>query len=113
VVQKGIAKTVKNIGLGIAVRNLTGNEEVVKLLNRFGHCLSYNKLQDYEEALVKKYHAHGMNSLIHPPKIKRRVFATMIWDNNDLCEETLTGVGTTHVTNGIIVQQGVSIILTI
>ena len=108
VVRKGQLKTVKNIGLGMAMRNITGNREAVTLLNRLGHCLSYNMLLKYEKALVKKYHVEGINSLILPQTIKPNVFASFVWDNNDICEETLTGAGTTHVTNGIIIQQEVS-----
>ena len=31
----------------------------------------------------------------------------MCWDNNDINEETLTGHGTTHCTNGILIQRSV------
>ena len=30
---------------------------------------------------------------------------TLVWDNNDFTEETLSGKGTTHVANGIIIQN--------
>ena len=106
IVRKGHIRTVKNIGLGVAVRNITGNKEVTNMLNRFGHCYSYSKIQDYEKALVKKLHADNANSLTLPVTIQRGAFCTFVWDNNDLCEETLTGHGTTHVTNGIIIQRG-------
>ena len=61
-----------------------------------------------KKALVKKHHVEGINSLILPQTIKPNVFASFVWDNNDICEETLTGAGTTHVTNGIIIQRKVS-----
>ena len=32
-------------------------------------------------------------------------FTTIVWDNNDFSEETVSGKGTTHVANGIIVQN--------
>ena len=35
------------------------------------------------------------------------MFVSFAWDNNDINEETLTGEGTTHCTNGIIVQHQV------
>ena len=105
--RKGRIKTVKNIGLAVALRNLTGNKEVLTLLNRFGHTLSYSKIQDFEKELVKKYHGEQQNSIIMPSTMKQGVFSTFVWDNNDLCEETLSGAGTTHVTNGIIIQRQV------
>lgn len=36
------------------------------------------------------------------PKVSR---ARVVWDNNDVCEETLSGKGTTHNTNNILIQQ--------
>ena len=33
------------------------------------------------------------------------MFTTLVWDNNDFNEETLSGKGSTHVANGIIVQN--------
>ena len=33
------------------------------------------------------------------------MFTTLVWDNNDFNEETLSGKGTTHVANGIIMQN--------
>ena len=32
-------------------------------------------------------------------------FTTIVWDNNDFSEETLSGKGTTNVANGIIIQN--------
>ena len=38
-----------------------------------------------------------------------QVFSVAVWDNNiDLDEETVSGSGTTHHTNGILVQPSVS-----
>lgn len=33
-------------------------------------------------------------------------FTTIVWDNNDFNEETLSGRGTTHVVNGIVIKRG-------
>ena len=107
VTTRGHIKTVKNIGLAVAVRNITGNKEVLKLLNKFGHTLSYEKITKYEKDLVNKYHGVHRNSIILPQNIEKNVFSTFVWDNNDLCEETLSGAGSTHVTNGIIIQRQV------
>ena len=37
--------------------------------------------------------------------IKDRNFTTIVWDKIDFGEETLSGYGTTHSTNGIIIQR--------
>ena len=34
-----------------------------------------------------------------------RSFSTIVWDNNDFNEETVSGKETTHVANGIILQK--------
>jgi hypothetical protein len=34
------------------------------------------------------------------------MFATVVWDNNDFNEETVSGKGTTHVANDIMLQNG-------
>ena len=33
-------------------------------------------------------------------------FTTLVWDNSDYSEETLSGKGSTHVVNGIVIQRG-------
>ena len=40
-----------------------------------------------------------------PSIIQPNVFATFAWDNIDILEETLSGKGTTHCTNGIVIQR--------
>lgn len=39
-----------------------------------------------------------------PDGFQTETFTTLVYDNNDFGEETLTGAGTTHNTNGIILQ---------
>ena len=40
-----------------------------------------------------------------PLGFSKKVSATLAWDNDDFCEETRSGKGTTHVTGGIILQR--------
>ena len=42
---------------------------------------------------------------ILPSNINQRIFNIFAFDNNDLLEETLSGQGTTHCTNGIVIQS--------
>jgi len=44
------------------------------------------------------------NSIV-PVGFHPKVHATVVWDNNDFMEETISGTGTTNNTKGIIVQQ--------
>ena len=41
----------------------------------------------------------------HLACIQTGIHTTLVWDNNDFGEETLSGKGTTHNTNGIAVQH--------
>ncbi len=104
-VSGGRTLTPKHVGLPFAVRNMTGSAEAVRLINRFGHGISYESLikteTDMDNLLQKK-------NVVHlPVNIKPGVRITCVWDNIDFAEETLSGHGTTHKTNGIILQQQV------
>jgi hypothetical protein len=39
----GRVKTPKHVSLGMAVQNISGSSQVVTLINRFGHSISYNE----------------------------------------------------------------------
>ena len=39
------------------------------------------------------------------PGFYNYIFTTLAWNNDDFCEETKTGNGTTRVTSGIIIQR--------
>ncbi len=45
------------------------------------------------------------NGILLPSNIQPNVFSCFFWDNNDILEETLSGKGTTHCTNGIVIQR--------
>ena len=45
------------------------------------------------------------NGCILPSNISQGIFSIFAFDNNDLLEETLSGHGTTHCTNGIVIQR--------
>ena len=53
-VSGGSCTTAKHILLPWAVKTLTGNVEVIKLLNRLGYGVSYSKLEETETALCLK-----------------------------------------------------------
>ena len=106
-ISKGRVKTPKHIALAMAVKNLTGSSQVVSLLNRFGHSISYSELMNLESSLALEQTRRDQLGIIIPSNIKPDVFTTFCWDNNDLSEQTLSGSGTTHCTNGILIQRRV------
>lgn len=81
----GQHKPPKHVLLPYAVKTLTGNIEVIRLLNQFWHGALYQKL------------ATSLNQRVSlPAQIKLYVFTNFSWDNIDRLEETLTGKCTSH-----------------
>ena len=70
----------------------------------FGHSMSHSTVLQHDTALAEQ--RVSKKSDVPEGFLKKR-FTCLPWDNNDFGEETLTGKGTTHNTNGIIVQRAV------
>lgn len=93
----------KQCSLAMAVRHMTGSAQLIGLLNGLGHCSSNSQVLEHDTALAHLQIERG--EIYIPENISAEVPATLVWDNNDFGEETLSGKGTTHNTNGIIIQQ--------
>ena len=98
-VRNGMQKTSKHVSLPLALKNLTSSKEVITLLNRYGHGISYYQVLDMEMRLVEnllegKEHDVILQKVVSP----YNAFSIFRWDNTDLLEETLSGGGTTHCT---------------
>ncbi|KAM9323000.1 LOW QUALITY PROTEIN: uncharacterized protein KZ484_021072 [Pholidichthys leucotaenia] len=78
-----------------------GHRDDGKLLSRFGHCCSPDTIMVYETslAMLRRVTAH-----LIPDGFVQKQLLTMVWDNIDFNEETMSGAGTTHHTNGIMLQ---------
>ena len=104
----GKHKPPKHFLLPCAVKTLTGNVEMIQILNRFGHGVSYSQLEENETALcLQKLATESQLKVTLPTSIKPHIFTNLAWDNIDRLEETLTGKGTSHRVNGIAVQAKV------
>ena len=66
--------------------------------------MSYTIVEENETALCLLKISGATNEVMLPENILPHLFTTLAWDNIDQIEETLTGEGTTHRVNGIIVQ---------
>ena len=99
---KGTKRMPKHISLGMTVRHITGSAALIGLLNGFGHCTSSSMVLEHDTALAELQKRKGPVAI--PSCIRSGVFTNLVWDNNDFGEETLSGKGTTHNTNGIIFQ---------
>lgn len=98
----GRKATPKHYCLGMAVRHLTGSTRIIQMLNRFGHCASRVTIASLETSLAELQASRGR---ITPDEISNNTFVTVVADNIDFEESTLTGEGTTHHTNSIIIQS--------
>ena len=102
----GRVKTPKHVYLPMIVRNLTSNVQIVSLLNRFGHGLSNSQMQEIDTAIAEQRLQADSSKVFIPSNIVRcGQTISFCWDNNDILEETLSGMRTTHCTNGIILQR--------
>ena len=102
---KGRTLMPKHTALAMAVRHFTGSAKLIGLLNGLGHCVSNSVVLGHDTALAKRQLA--MSDVLLPPGTQP-IFSTLVWDNNDFGEETISGKGTTHNTNGIIIQRPTS-----
>ena len=100
----GIKKPSNHLQLGLAIKSLTGSRNVVEILNRMGHCVSYSTVGELETELT--FEANE-NSKETPFGMKTTPeFNTGIaWDNFDRFVETKSGKDTLHDTVGIAYQM--------
>eukprot|EP00057_Strongylocentrotus_purpuratus_P021683 XP_011676157.1 PREDICTED: uncharacterized protein LOC105444073 [Strongylocentrotus purpuratus] len=102
---KGRCVLPKHHALGMSVRHLTGSAKLIGILNGLGHSVSRSVVLAHDTALAKRQLALGDQIL---PDGVQPIFTTLVYDNNDFGEETVSGKGTTHNTNGIIVQHPIT-----
>ena len=103
----GKVKTPKHMALAMAVRHLTGSKQIIKILNRMGHCASYDTVEMIDTALAREILAKTEEEgVAKPSNIAPGGFIQFAADNNDIHEETLDGKQTTHATTLVVYQKG-------
>ena len=104
-VSVGKVATPKHILLPWIIKTLTGNVELIKMMNQLGHSCSYSTLEEIDTALcIEKLELVDCENIPLPSGIHPSVPTVLAFDNIDRQEEVLSGSGTTHRVNGIIVQ---------
>ena len=90
----------KHISLGVALKSMTGNKSVVNLINRFGHCISNEKV--YRTDIGMESSLTSNNSLV-PDQIVQtpELYTTLAWDNFDVNLEIQSGADPAQYTYGI------------
>lgn len=100
---KGRKLMPKHMSLAMAIRHLSGSAQLIGLLNGFGHTVSNSVVLNHDTALAENEMMRGEDAL--PSTMQPERPTTIVWDNNDFREETASGHGTTHNTNGIVIQE--------
>ena len=99
----------KHVLLPWVIKTLSGNVELIRILNRLGHGCSYSHLEENDTALcIKKLSNVDEGAPLLPLGTHPLIPTVLAYDNIDALEETLSGEGTSHCVNGIIVQFVVS-----
>ena len=107
-VTRGKQKPPKHLLLPYAIKTLTGSSELITIVNRLGHGVSYSQVEELETALcMRKLESQTDETVALPQQIRPLVPTTVAFDNIDRLEETLSGAGTSHRVNGIVVQPAV------
>lgn len=106
-VSNGKCKTPKSILLPSCVKSLTNSTEVINILCKYGHGVSYTLLEELETEYAISLIEDSQNdpeNVFVPEEFSAENELLTVWDNIDDLEETLSGAGTSHRCNGIGVQ---------
>ena len=109
-VTNGAIKTPKSVLFPSVVKGICNNTEVLKLINKYGHGISYELIDEIEtESALKVISDQKENRVVIPVDLEEMERSSsvgiMIADNNDNLEYTLSGSGTSHRVNSILVTE--------
>ena len=92
-------KNAKQIITGSVIGRLTGRKDVILILNKMGHSITY---EDFRNQTKRWASTASESGFVAPMVTGIPTHVTL--DNNDGSQETVTGKGTTHDTNFTIFQ---------
>ena len=103
---KGRDKLPKQTSLAMCVHHLTSCKRLIELLNRIGHCVSYDEMRAVNTSIAGEVLAKVEEfGTVIPTNIKPGAFVQIAANNNDLNEEALDGKNTTHATTMVIYRN--------
>ena len=111
-VSNGRLLTPKSVLFPAVVKSLCNNTEVLRILNELGHGICYDLVQEIEtEHALDVINEQRANKVVIPEEdminAADNAIAVMIADNIDNLESTITGFGTSHRVNSILVTKKV------
>ncbi|KAK3734695.1 hypothetical protein QZH41_002114 [Actinostola sp. cb2023] len=99
-------KLPKHTSLAMCVHHLTSSKLLITLLNRMGHCCSYDDMRAVDTSIALEVLAKAQEyGTVIPTNITPGPFVQIAADNNDINEETLDGKNTTHATTMVVYQK--------
>lgn len=102
----GRIKLPKHTSLAITVHHLTSSKHLITLLNKMGHCCSYDEMRAVDTSAAMEVLAKTEEfGTVIPSNISPSIFLQLAADNNDINEETLDGKNTTHATTMVVYQR--------
>ena len=106
-VTHGKVLTKKHFLLALGIHSITGMKDVVKIINRLGHCINYDKTCEIETAMAEATIARSSNINILPVvPVEDEVVLTYFWvDNFDANVESQKGGGSIHTTHMMAFQE--------
>ena len=78
---------------------------LLRILHGLRHTASTDTVYRHDTALAISSSNCAGKEIAIQRNVSAGIFTTIVWDNSDFNEETMSGEGTTHVANGIIVQK--------
>jgi hypothetical protein len=108
-VTKGKTIMEKHFLVGLGVHNLTGQRNVVEILNKFGHSVSYTMTSEILTANAKSCLEKSRLSLLLPlhPSSAGKIVLSHFWvDNFDLATDKQYGGGEINITTLMAFQEG-------
>ena len=98
----GRKKVPKRVQLGLSVKWKTGSVSVIRWLNRYGHCISYDEINATETILAEEQVHMQTTRRYVPNNIQPGLPITFVYDTCDHDAESIYNV-TVHGTNGIVI----------
>ena len=100
----GRKRVPKHVQLGLSVKRKTGSVNVIRWLNHYGHCISYDEINATETKLAEEQvHMQTARRYV-PNNIQPGLPVTFVYDNCDYNAGSIYNV-TVHGTNGIAIQM--------
>lgn len=100
--------TAKQYLLVLGICNITGQQKLVDILSRLGHCSTYNLTCEIETTLAAKAQELSVNDTLLPlrPSSRDKYVLTVFWvDNFDVKMERQIGATSLHTTHMVAFQE--------